>query len=67
MTRKCVKCDEKFSFQDTDTYWDEKGSESVKLVSCKSCGCVQAIRYINSTNPNTDKRFFLNNSEVKNN
>lgn len=59
MTKKCVKCDNKFSFSMDETYWNEKGSESVKLVNCKSCGCPQAVRYINGLNPNTDKRYFI--------
>ena len=57
--KKCIKCGGKFNYEQEETFWDEKGSESVKLVRCKECGCIQPIKYEKMNNPNTDIRYYL--------
>lgn len=61
MKKKCIKCESKFKYEPDDTYWNEDGSESVKLVRCKECNCIQPIKYINMKNPNDDQRFYYYN------
>ena len=62
MTKRCIRCGEKFSYRyETDTYWNEVGSESTKLIDCPNpkCKCAQAIKYIDIKNPNNDERFYF--------
>ena len=59
MRKKCIRCGEKFSYNNEDTYWNEVGSESTKLIDCPTCHCTQAIKYIDMKNPNNDERFYF--------
>ena len=59
MKKECIRCGENFSYNKEDTYWNESGSESVKLVNCPECKCAQAIKYCTVKNPNTDQRFYF--------
>ena len=56
--KKCIKCDMKFFYEASQCFWNEKGTESTKLIKCPECGCVQAIDYVLVKNPNNDKRFY---------
>ena len=62
MRKKCIKCKEKFNYDIDDTHWNEDGSESVKLVRCNACECLQPIRYVEMKNPNNDKRYYFINT-----
>lgn len=48
----------KFFYEASQCFWNEKGTESTKLIKCPECGCVQAIDYVLVKNPNNDKRFY---------
>ena len=39
-------------------WWDDKGTESVKLLECPFCGKIQVIKYEPIHNPNYDKRYY---------
>ena len=56
-SKKCVKCGENFSYTQKNTFWDENGMSSTKLVRCP-CGCVQAIKYGKLHDVNNDERFY---------
>lgn len=57
LSKKCIKCGERFDYLPKDTYWDENGTSSTKLVKCP-CGCVQAIKYGNLHEVNKDIRYY---------
>ena len=57
--KECIRCRQNFEYHPTECYWNEKGSESVKLVDCKECGCIQPIKYEPMRNPNTDVRYYF--------
>ena len=39
-------------------WWDDKGTESVKLLECPFCGKIQVIKYEPIHNLNYDKRYY---------
>ena len=59
MKKKCIRCGTEFHYDNEDTYWNEVGSESTKLIDCPECNCAQAIKYIDMKNPNHDERFYF--------
>lgn len=59
MVKKCIRCENKFQYNNEETFWNEEGSESVKLVNCKNCNCTQAVKYIDAKNPNNDEKYYF--------
>lgn len=57
-SKKCIKCGERFTYTQEQTWWDENGTSSTKLVKCQCCGCVQAIKYSSLHNVNVDLRYY---------
>ena len=57
--KKCVKCKEKFSYSPEDCKWNYDGTEPVKIVTCPNCQCLNAVKYEQNVNPNTDDRFYF--------
>lgn len=57
--KKCIKCNEYFSYTQEDTWWDENGMSSTKLVKCPYCNCVQAIKYGKLQDLNNDERYYM--------
>lgn len=63
---KCSTCKNKFVLDSNNTWWDEKGTYSVKLTSCPYCNTVRVVKYgdriINSGTPgynlNKDQRYY---------
>lgn len=50
---RCVKCKNEFTFDNKDTYFDERGyGYSTKLVKCKVCGCPNVVKYIDDIHLN---------------
>lgn len=43
--KRCRKCKQSFEYTDKETSWDYKGFTPTKIVACKNCGCIQAVRY----------------------
>ena len=56
--KKCIKCKQDFIFFPEETWWNENGSSSTKLVKCPSCGCVQAVKYGSLHDVNMDMRYY---------
>ena len=56
----CKKCNEKFSYNHQDTWWNEQGMTSVKLIKCTHCGCIQAVLYddFSMHDVNNDERYY---------
>ena len=57
-TLVCKKCGEDFIFKPNETFWDEKGTFSVKLTKCRNCGCPNVIKTEREHNVNFDKRYY---------
>lgn len=58
-TRKvCIKCKKEFEYSQADTWWDENGSSSTKLVSCPKCNCAQPIQFGYIHDVNNDERYY---------
>lgn len=58
---KCKKCSTDFYFvPDEDTWWNEEGTYSEKLVKCTNCDCINVVQYVDgyNQNPNLDERYF---------
>lgn len=56
--KECIKCKEDFVFFPNETYWDESGSSSVKLVKCPYCGTPQALKFGKLHDVNNDDRYY---------
>lgn len=56
-SKKCIKCGNRFEYLPEDTFWDEHGSSSTKLVKCP-CGCIQAVKYGTLHDVNNDERYY---------
>lgn len=58
---QCKKCTHVVRYNNNDTYWDESGSCSVKLVKCPLCGTPIIIKYEEelSLYVNEDERYFF--------
>lgn len=54
----CIKCNEKFSWNIKDVFWEYAGFNDVKMVTCPYCGCKNPIKYKKQTNSNYDSRLF---------
>ena len=61
-SKKCIKCNERFTYTQEDIWWNEGGSSSTKLVRCP-CGCVQAIKYGELHDVNKDTRYYEYNRQ----
>ncbi len=56
-SKKCVKCGNEFEYSQDETWWNENGMSSTKLVKCP-CGCIQAIKYGKLHDVNKDSRYY---------
>lgn len=54
----CSKCKEDFIYKQEETWWNEQGMSSVKLVKCPYCGCIQAIKFGELHDVNKDARYY---------
>ncbi len=57
-SKKCIKCKEDFVYFHNETYWDESGSSSVKLVKCPYCKTPQALKFGRLYDTNNDTRYY---------
>lgn len=59
-SKKCNKCKDYFNYMPSDTYWQEFGTYSGKLVKCPNCGTINVIKYVEAAglHVNTDKRYY---------
>ena len=57
-SKQCKKCKSNFYYTSDDTFWNENGMSSTKLVKCPDCGCIQAIRYGKLHDVNFDERYY---------
>lgn len=65
--KTCIKCKDDFVYRYDETWWDENGSTSTKLVKCPYCNCIQAVTYRddNAFRLNFDKRYYIYNKVNK--
>lgn len=55
--KRCIKCKQYFSYDETNSKWDYGGYTITKLAQCP-CGCWQAVKYEAEKNVNFDKRYY---------
>lgn len=57
---ECKKCNKVFEYTDEQSYWQEAGTYSVKLVKCPDCNTINVIRYIDAPglHVNEDSRYY---------
>lgn len=56
-TKKCIKCKEYFTYDESNSKWDYMGFTNTKLAQCP-CGCWQAVKYEIPQNVNFDARYY---------
>ncbi|WP_346961396.1 hypothetical protein [Clostridium sp.] len=58
---KCIKCKEKFIFDDNETKWKECGTYSVKLTKCPHCNTINPLKYVDAPglHVNSDIKYYL--------
>lgn len=56
---ECKYCESKIDKSSKPKiWWDESGTESVKLIKCPFCGKIQVIKYEPCCNLNYDERYY---------
>lgn len=54
----CLKCKKKFSYENSECFWDYSNYTPVKLIKCSKCGCINPVEYIEEKNVNLDVRYY---------
>lgn len=56
----CEKCQDYSIYYEEECRWIDYGTYSVKVITCKQCGCVHVIKYedANGLFVNTDERYY---------
>lgn len=57
-SKKCRRCNMNFNWSDEEAWFDYKGYTPTKLVKCKFCGTIQAVKYESEQNVNFDPRYY---------
>lgn len=58
---KCIKCKKVFTFNDSETKWNECSTYSEKLVKCPLCNAINPLRYVDAPglHVNSDIEYYL--------
>ena len=57
-SKKCLRCKERFNWDDSMAKWDYQGYTPTKLAQCPQCGCWQPVKYEVEKNVNFDPRYY---------
>ena len=59
-TITCRKCNHEFVFLPSETWWNEQGTYSEKLVKCTCCESINSVRYVDAIGLrlNYDKKYY---------